>query len=269
MRASLAGPAISNVDVVVAPSGLPEKEVELFTVNNTNGIGIQTVGSNNSGIFTCHITTPSAGYAEPPFKVGDEVFIENIIKEDVHGGTGFNSQDIGYRFPKVIAYLSGASDAVVVDASEYSTNCGVAVTDQGSLAVIINRTDYPTFSVDQFPSQFIVGEQIISNEIPRDLYITENKVDADNPDFVRVSGTYRLTPGEGIVGKESGTIAAVVSITENEGKFDVSYAVKKDIGWTNDTGKLNLDNQVLPDNDYYQNLSYTVKSSQELSLIHI
>jgi len=267
LRASLAGPAVSNVDVVVAPSGLPETQVELFTVNNTNGIGIQTVGSNNSGIFTCHITTPSAGYAEQPFKVGDEVFIENIIKEDAHGGTGFNSKDIGYRFPKVIAYLSGASDAVVVDASEYSTNCGVAVTDQGSLAVIINRTDYPTFSVDQFPSQFIVGEQIISNDVPRDLYITENKVDADNPDFVKISGTYKLSPGEVIIGKESGTIANVVSITENEGRFDVSYAVKKDIGWTDDIGKLNLDNQVLPDNDYYQNLSYTVKSSQEYSTL--
>ena len=78
LRASLAGPAVSNVDVVVSPSGLPETQVELFTVNNTNGIGIQTVGSNNSGIFTCHITTPSAGYAVQPFKVGDEVFIEGV-----------------------------------------------------------------------------------------------------------------------------------------------------------------------------------------------
>ena len=133
--------------------------------------------------------------------------------------------------------------------------------------MIINRTDYPTFSVDQFPSQFIVGEQIISNDVPRDLYITENKVDADNPDFVKISGTYKLSPGEVIIGKESGTIANVVSITENEGRFDVSYAVKKDIGWTDDIGKLNLDNQVLPDNDYYQNLSYTVKSSQEYSTL--
>ena len=266
LRAELTGPSVGYVDVVVAPTGLPEKAVELFTVNNTNGIGIQTVASNNTGIFTCYITTPSAGYSPAPFTVGDEVFIENMVKVGT-AGTGFNSVDMGYRFPKVIAYAPGTLDAVTIDASEFTTNCGTAVVDQGSLAVIINKYNYPTFSAYQFPSQFIIGEQLVSNQIVRDLYITSTETDAKNPDIIKVAGTYELSPGEIIVGKESGTVANIVSITENEGRFAVDYAAKKDIGWSDDVGKLNLDNQVLPDNDYYQNLSYTVKSSQEYSTL--
>ena len=183
-------------------------------------------------------------------------------------GTGFNSVDMGYKFPKVIAYTPGTLDAVTIDASEFTTNCGTVVVDQGSLAVIINKYNYPTFSAYQFPSQFIIGEQLVSNQIVRDLYITSTETDAKNPDIIKVAGTYELSPGEIIVGKESGTVANIVSITENEGRFAVDYAgSKKDIGWSDDVGKLNLDNQVLPDNDYYQNLSYTVKSSQEYSTL--
>ena len=35
----------------------------------------------------------------------------------------------------------------------------------------------------------------------------------------------------------------------------------KNIGWKDQVGKLSEDYQVIPDNDYYQNLSYSVKSS--------
>ena len=38
--------------------------------------------------------------------------------------------------------------------------------------------------------------------------------------------------------------------------------VQKDIGWSDDVGSLNFDSQVIPDNDYYQNLSYSVQSSK-------
>ena len=37
--------------------------------------------------------------------------------------------------------------------------------------------------------------------------------------------------------------------------------MRQDQGWRDNIGKLNQDYQVLPDNDYYQNLSYSVKSS--------
>ena len=45
-----------------------------------------------------------------------------------------------------------------------------------------------------------------------------------------------------------------------EGIFTVDYSIKKDIGWETNVGMLDFDDQVTPDNDYYQNLSYSIKS---------
>ena len=47
----------------------------------------------------------------------------------------------------------------------------------------------------------------------------------------------------------------------------VDYSSKKDKGWRDDVGKLNEDYQVLPDNDYYQNLSYTIQSPIEYTTL--
>ena len=71
-----------------------------------------------------------------------------------------------------------------------------------------------------------------------------------------------MSVGEIITGKDSGSTATINNITENFGRFSVNYMVKKDIGWSDDIGSLNLDTQVTPNNDYYQNMSYTVQSTR-------
>ena len=47
----------------------------------------------------------------------------------------------------------------------------------------------------------------------------------------------------------------------NEAFFDVEFSNTKNIGWKDQVGKLSEDYQVIPDNDYYQNLSYSVRGS--------
>ena len=58
--------------------------------------------------------------------------------------------------------------------------------------------------------------------------------------------------GDIITGKESGVIATIDSISNNNGRYIVDYSAKKDIGWSDNIGKLNDDTQVIPNNDYYQ-----------------
>ena len=69
-----------------------------------------------------------------------------------------------------------------------------------------------------------------------------------------------MVEGDQIRGRFSGTIALIKTLVDNSARFKVDYSLRQDKGWTDDIGKLNEDYQVLPDNDYYQNLSYTVKS---------
>jgi hypothetical protein len=271
LEAKLSGNSIDSVNIIQQPKGLPEKTIQLFTTNNTNGISIQQVQSSSSGIFTCFITTPTLGFSTAPFSNGDKVFVEGIQKFSTEG-TGFNSEDYGYEFFTINNYdNTGVLDSVTINISGLTTNTGIAKTIQDSVGNIIKRTDYPSFNVTQIPSQFIVGEKLISNNTERDLEISsyENS-------FIKVSGTYELSVGEIIIGKESGNIATIDKIESGIGRFKIDYSVEKNIGWSNDIGKLDQDNQVIPDNDYYQNLSYTVKSPityQELrtpvnSLVH-
>jgi hypothetical protein len=274
LEAKLSGNSIDSVSIVQQPKGLPETTVKLFTTNNTNGISIQQVQSSSSGVFTCFITTPTLGFSTfvpYPFSVGDKVFVEGIQKFSTEG-TGFNSEDYEYEFFTINNInTAGVLDSVTINISGLTTNTGIAKTIQDSVGNIIKRTDYPQFTVTQIPSQFIVGEKLISNNTERDL-----KISSYENSFIKVSGTYELSAGEIIVGKESGNVATIDKIESGTGRFKVDYSVEKNIGWSNDIGKLDQDNQVIPDNDYYQNLSYTVKSPityQELrtpvnSLVH-
>jgi hypothetical protein len=274
LEAKLSGNSIDSVSILQQPKGLPETTVQLFTTNNTNGISIQQVESSSSGIFTCFITTPTLGFSTfvpYPFSLGDKVFVEGIQKSSTEG-TGFNSEDYGYKFFTISDInTAGVLDSVTIDISELTTNTGIAKIIQDSVGNIIKKADYPTFTVTQISSQFIVGEKLISNNTERDL-----KISSYENSFIKVSGTYELSVGEIIIGKESGNIATIDKIESGAGRFKVDYSVEKNIGWSNDIGKLDQDNQVIPNNDYYQNLSYTVKSPityQELrtpvnSLVH-
>ena len=255
----LSGNSIHSLDIVQPPYGLPETPVTLFATSNDNGVGINTIQSDSasSGIFTCFFahTNPAA------FAINDRVFIEGISKIVGSGGTGFNSADVGYKFGRVLSYVGGVTeDAVKISYEDdfISTNCGLADTVQVN-ASIVKQSLYPSFSVHQIPSNFIEGEKVISNNIERDLYITSS-----NDDFIKVSGTYtsKLTIGEIITGAESGVIATIESLRDNEGIYNIKFGVEKNIGWSDDIGKLSSDNQVTPDNDYYQNLSYTIKSTK-------
>ncbi|NDB79544.1 hypothetical protein EB155_06725, partial [archaeon] len=255
---SIVGSSISKIDIEVEPKGISDASAEIFTVNNTNGVSIKQVESSNSGIFTCIITTPPTGFSEDPFKIGDKVFIEGIQKYS-SDGNGFNSSDYGYRFFTVTNYsiVSGNDDRVTVNAEEFTTNTGIAKTIQDSSGTIVNKSNYPVFDITLKLSTFSVGEKLISNDIERDLEVVLH-----NTETFKVFGTYELSKGEKIIGKSSGNSAIISELTKYDGRFVVNYSSPKNEGWKTEIGKLNEDYQVLPNNDYYQNMSYSVKSNQ-------
>jgi len=254
----LAG-SISNIKIEVPPKGISDASAELFTTNNTNGISIKQVKSSATGIFTCSITTPAGGFSINPFSIGDEVFIEGIQKFSADGD-GFNSSDYGYRFFIVTGYnTSSADDEVEIGISSLTSNTGIAKTIQDSSGTITNRNFYPNFDITIEPSFFSVGETLRSNNIDRDLTVTDHDANTS----LKVFGTYELSKDEKITGKSSGNIATIEDLNQYFGNFEVDFSSKRNEGWSNETGKLNEDHQVLPDNDYYQNLSYTVKSGKQ------
>jgi hypothetical protein len=261
LEAVIQGTGISGVNIIDQPKGLSSGNNKVYAINNSNGVGISSVTSFTPSSVTFVLTTPISGFTTDVFTAGEKVFVENVVKSGT-SGDGFNSSDLGYNFFPVVSYTNSNPAIVTIDISDHTTNPGFAQTSQSSYASIIKESHYPIFSTTQETLEFNVGEglTVLRSGVyyETDLIITEN-LDSS----VKIKGTYQLEKSDVITGKNSGSQAKISSIVDNKAFFAVDYSNRRDIGWSNDIGKLNTDSQVIPDNDYYQNLSYTVKSPKE------
>ena len=248
--------SITSVDILDTPHGV-SSDAELFVENNSNGISIIKVESSNTGIFTCVLSTPLIGFSpDSRLNVGDEVFIEGIQKFS-ESGDGFNSADLGYRFFKVTGYdTSQSDDRIEINVSEYTTNTGIAKTIQDSSGTIVSKNNYPEFKVNTSPSLFFIGEELLVDNNEVDLKVESHSNTTD----LNISGSFDLVIDQKITGKTSGNIAFVSKIEKIDARYKVDYSNKRSFGWKSNTGRLSEDYQVLPDNDYYQTLSYSVRS---------
>lgn len=266
LLANLNGTSIGSISIDEEPKGLPDTPVRIISINNTNGIGIQNIQSSSSGIVTCILTTPLSGFGIEPFSIGDKIFVEGISKYGTEGD-GFNSEDYGYQFFTVIDYLNSGTTSprqIKFNLSKFTNNPGVASTIQNFVPRIINYKNYPKIDVNQKISDFIIGElvDVISGN---EVFETDLKIVKTDKSFVKVSGRYDLNSNNIIRGKQSGSISTIENIKKSKGIFNIGYASTTNVGWIDDIGKLNDTFQVIPDNDYYQNLSYSVKSTKEWS----
>ena len=260
LEAVLSGTSIGSVKIVQPPTGISANDVEIISTNNSNGTAINTVETSGIGIVTCYLTTPVLGFTNPPFSVGDKIYVEGI--QNYNSGSGYNSENYGYNFFTVTNFQNTNPAKLEYSIAGLTTNAGTAKTSQNSLASVIGYADYPQFNITKSFSDFSVGEKISSNTtnkfITRDLIITNY-----NKSTIKVFGSYDLSVGEVIKGNQSGAVARINKIQLNDARFDTDFSLKKNIGWNNGIGKLDEDYQVVADNDYYQNLSYTVKSPIE------
>lgn len=253
---------IESVSIQSSVNGLPKNPVTIISTNNSNGVLIDRVESSTSGIMTCLLKTPILGFVSDPFSVGDEVFVENI--ENVPGtGLGFNSKDHGYKFFKVINYVTESNPGQIeIQIPELYGNPGVAVTFQvDTFATIVKKDNYPIFRVEQDYSIFLKGEKIsiLQND---ESVLTDLVVEISTENYLKLFGSYELSVGDLIKGSDSGYLATVESISFSEGYFIVGSENIASLDWENEIGKPSNDSQFISDNDYYQNLSYSIKSEK-------
>ena len=275
---------IAEVELFVPIQGLDSISHNIIAINNSNGVGIRSMQSSSSGLVTCFLDTPLNGYFTAPFTTGDKIFVEGIQREGESGttvvgvgttggqggigtstniiGDGFNSENYNYRFFDVIEYSNSNPAVLKFSVAGLTTNPGVAKTFQSGYASLINKNNYPVLEPVQVRGKFQLSEQVRVDSgngyIDTDLIIVEVR-----DDYVKVDGDYRLNNGDRIKGIVSNVSAEVVGIIKKEAKFKIDYSSKQNVGWTDGIGKLNEDYQVIPDNDYFQNLSYTVESPIE------
>jgi len=255
--------AISEINQIAPIYGLKSDPHKIIAINNSNGVGISSIVTGSAGIATCTLSTPILGFTSPAFANDDEIFIEGIDLID-NIGNGYNSADYEYRFFKVQSYVNSnpaiLTFAIVDELGVgLSTNPGIAKTFQSGYATIINKKYYPEINVIKKRAKFALGEQLYV-DTGIGFFAQDLSIISVRDEFIKVKGRYSLKEGDKIKGKVSGAIADVSSVIENKSKFKINYSLEQNFGWKNDIGKISEDYQVTPNNDYYQNLSYSIKS---------
>ena len=267
---------VSQVNLIAPITGLDSINHRVVAINNSNGVGINSIMLStypNAGVVTCFLETPTNGFAREPFAIGDEIFVEGILRIGEAGigatqggittnttvtGDGFNSENHGYKFFEVQDYIAGTPSQLIFSLAGLTTNPGIAKTFQSGYATLINKNNYPDITPNQTRGEFELNEVLSIDNIKTDLRITEIR-----DDYVKIDGLDKFKVGDRISGTISGISAEIISITENKAKFNIDFSSRQEYGWLDNTGKLSEDYQVIPDNNYYQNLSYTVKSTVE------
>ena len=262
---------------VIAPiNGLDSVNHKVVAINNSNGIGINSVMTSeypNAGVVTCFLETPTNGFVTEPFAIGDEIFVEGILRAGEAGigatqggittnttvtGDGFNSENHNYQFFDVQNYIAGTPSQLIFNLAGVTTNPGVAKTFQSGYATLINKNNYPDIRPIQKRGIFQINEPLIVGSEKTDLIVVEIR-----DDYIKIDGLFNVKKGDRITGTISGVSAEIISLSDNKARFKIDFSSRQEYGWLDDTGKLSEDHQVIPDNDYYQNLSYSVKSSIE------
>lgn len=264
IKAIYKGSNIVDVEIIDEPKGLESVNHSIFAIRNSNGIQVERILSYTNGIVECELTTPPInGFIVPPFFEGDFIFVEGLQKQSftdsignvTSPGSGFNSADNGFKFFRVVEYINSNPAILKYDIGEFTNNAGTPITIQTSFNSIVNRKNYPVFEVITSPSLFYLGEKLKVNDIVSDLEVV-----SIDKNFVKVTGDYKISNGDLLKGITSGNIAKINDYIQFKNRYKIDYSNKKEYGWKDDIGRLNYDLQVLPDNDYYQNLSYTIKS---------
>ena len=253
--------SITEINQLAPILGLQSEPHRIVTINNSNGVGISSIQTSVSGVATCTLNTPLLGFTVSPFSTGDFIFVEGIEMSD--NGIGYNSADHNYKFFEVINYQNSNPDVVTFQVTDANglipANIGIAKTNQSGYATLVNSKNYPDIKVLQNRDSFAINENLLVN-VGGGYVETDLTVSLVRSDYIKIKGKFDLEKGHKIKGLVSGCTADVTGVDRKRSKFNINYSSKLDIGWKDDIGKISEDYQVIPDNDYFQNLSYSVKS---------
>ena len=257
-EAQMTGGSVTGVKIVSEGGGLSSGDVELYAIDNSNGVGIvSAIYTSNNQTVTLRLQTPITGFttAVPiPFTVGDKVFVENV---GVSTGNGFNSSDYGFQsftLTGVTTNFGNVNQATI----QYKVTKDPGVHNYLKYGTVSLDRDLAKFRVNLIESTFLNGEPVTSTgggvaEVVKGVGKTRN--------VLRVDSLVGFHTGDVISGKFSNASGTIESTQEYTGHFTLDSSIEKPFGWERDTGKLSDFYQRVQDNDYYQNFAYSLKST--------
>ena len=250
----------SEVTIIKNTFGLNNTPPRIIPVDNSNGVGISSITFDNSTKKArVYLNQQFSTFTPFPFSVGNKVIVENVNVGVGSTGLGYNSENYNYELfelTSVDAQLGGSGAYV-----EYSMESVLNGNDPGEMDIqnsigrVIPEYQFPIFNPILKSNDFFEGETVIAKnkigKVERWNNLNGNLV---------VSTSDRFEQSDVIEGTSSFTRGPIRSVNIFTGKLLVGAGATVVDGWQTDVGFTNDNLQRIPNNEYYQDFSYSIRS---------
>ena len=254
-----------KVEVLRNTFGIHNVTPYIIPTENTNGVGIATVGFNT---VTKDVTlTLAVGFTTAgsfPFQLGDRVLVENVSVGVGSTGTGYNSASYNYNtFPLIAVDENiGGIGTVAYSLKDHLSDGetpGVFHAPSSAGRVIAEK-NWPVFNIAIEQTDYLEGEIVKVD----DGTLNGKSGIVDRWDkkvgLLKVSTIDELKKGDVLIGQASHVHGRADRVETYAADLNFGAWAKVFHGWETDSGVLNYPLQKIEDSFYYQNFSYSLKS---------
>ena len=261
----------SEVNILRNTYGMNNVIPKIYPIKSGGGVPID-VGPLSDGILYDANTKKATATLKTEYSLGDYypfVVGEKVMIEGSNPGSGnergFNSSEFNYNLftiTEIDPNFGGSGGTVTFSMEDQlkSTETVIAFDKINSAPRILPQRDFPTFNITIKRNEFIPEEVVKSGS---KVGIVE---DWDKEfSILKINSTDEFVANQnisGVTSKSIGFIGKNIFPFKAYGKY--GSTLKSNKGWKEIAGFLNNDLQRIPDNDYYQNFSYSLKSTVPL-----
>ena len=249
----------TKVTILKNTKGISNVQPTIIPVDNSTGIPINSITYDDSD-KTVTVGLATAFSDSAPLSVGDKILVEGVSVGVGTTGNGYNSSDYDYalfQLTDVNIPLGGSVGVVtytMVDllaSGQIPGNFDVL----NSSPRIIPEKDFPEFNAIIKKPTFLTGEVVTSG----DKIGTVERWNAQ-VELLKINTKVDFQVGDKISGRTSKSQSIVKEVVNfnAQSRLDATSTVQK--GWQKETGFLNFNTERIPDNNYYQQFSYSLKS---------
>ena len=257
-----------RVTILKNTQGLYAVQPRIVPTDNTNGVGISTVGFDTSSKDVS--VTLSVGFSTIgtfPFTVGDKVLIENVSVGVGTTARGYNSAEYNYKLFELTQVDPNIGGLGIVTFSMYDfyKDLDPGVTPGqfdpvNSVGRIIPEKYFPIFNVDMGMADYLKGETVTSKGATG---IVENW--DPRLGLLKIASGDEFPVHNIIKGQSSESAGIAASVTSYRSNFKLGPYSEVLKGWETDSGILNTNSQRIQDSLYYQNFSYSLQSKVSMN----
>lgn len=251
----------NQVSIIKNTTELYETTPRIVPINNTNGIGIESLTyTNSTKKVRAQLNAIFSDEEDFPFVIGETVLVEGINVGLGTTGTGYNSSQHNYAYFPVVGVqtnLGGSGAFIDYDMSdvlldgEEPGNATIPIKGR-----IIPTSHFPIFDISLRKNDYFQDE-IVTNGRNQGKVESWNK----NTEILKVSSSYEFKLNDTVRGLTSNTQGVIKTKYDFKAEIETGAGATVISGWDRNTGFLNDNLQRIPNNEYYQNFSYSLKSS--------